>query len=113
MENPLINSVNGKEEVMEAIFPIVEKYGGVVIGLTLKDGIPLYAQERYELAKAIIEKAKTYHIDKKDIIIDCLTLTASAQQKEVQETLKALTMVKNQLSVYTNIRCIQCIFWFT
>lgn len=55
---PLINSVNGKEEVMEAIFPIVEKYGGVVIGLTLKDGIPLYAQERYELAKAIIEKAK-------------------------------------------------------
>lgn len=100
---PLINSVNGKEEVMEAIFPIVEKYGGVVIGLTLKDGIPLYAQERYELAKAIIEKAKTYHIDKKDIIIDCLTLTASAQQKEVQETLKALTMVKNQLSVYTTL----------
>lgn len=88
---------------MEAIFPIVEKYGGVVIGLTLKDGIPLYAQERYELAKAIIEKAKTYHIDKKDIIIDCLTLTASAQQKEVQETLKALTMVKNQLSVYTTL----------
>ena len=100
---PLINSVNGKEEVMEAIFPIVEKYGGIVIGLTLKDGIPLYAQERYELAKAIIEKAKTYHIDKKDIIIDCLTLTASAQQKEVQETLKALTMVKNQLSVYTTL----------
>ena len=71
--------------------------------LTLKDGIPLYAQERYELAKAIIKKAKTYHIDKKDIIIDCLTLTASAQQKEVQETLKALTMVKNQLSVYTTL----------
>lgn len=100
---PLINSVNAKDEVMEAIFPIVEKYGGVVIGLTLEDGIPLYASERFGLAKKIIEKAKTYHIDKKDIIIDCLTLTASAQQKEVQETLKALSMVKNQLSVYTTL----------
>lgn len=100
---PLINSVNGKDAVMDAIFPIVQKYGGVVIGLTLKDGIPLLAQERCDIAKSIIDKAQTYHIDKKDIIIDCLTLTASAQQKEVQETLKALTMVKNQLSVYTTL----------
>ncbi|MBM6966475.1 homocysteine S-methyltransferase family protein [Massilimicrobiota timonensis] len=100
---PLINSVNAKEEVMEAIFPIVQKYGGVVIGLTLQDGIPLYADERLALAKKIIQKAKTYQIPSKDIIIDCLTLTASAQQKEVQETLKAVSLVKNELSLYTTL----------
>lgn len=91
---PLINSVNGKAEVMEAIFPIVKKYGGVVIGLTLDEVIPLYAEERVAIAKKIIATAKQYGIDQKDIVIDCLTLTASAQQKEVKETLKAVTMVK-------------------
>lgn len=98
---PLINSVNGKDEVMDAIFPIVKKYGGVVIGLTLEDGIPLLAQERLAIAKKIIYKASLYGIPKEDIIIDCLTLTASAQQKEVQETLKALTLVKQELGVHT------------
>lgn len=98
---PLINSVNGKDEVMDAIFPIVKKYGGVVIGLTLEDGIPLLAEERLKIAQKIINKAKEYGIDKKDIIIDCLTLTASAQQKEVKETLKALTLVKKELGVHT------------
>ena len=98
---PLINSVNGKAAVMDAIFPIVKKYGGVVIGLTLEDGIPLYAKERLAIAKKIINKAKEYGIEKENIIIDCLTLTASAQQKEVQETLKALTLVKQELGVHT------------
>lgn len=98
---PLINSVNGKDSVMEAIFPIVKKYGGVVIGLTLEDGIPLLAEERLEIAKKIVRKASEYGIDKKDIIIDCLTLTASAQQKEVKETLRALTLVKQELGVHT------------
>lgn len=98
---PLINSVNGKDEVMEAIFPIVKKYGGVVIGLTLDDHIPLLAEERLEIAKRIVNKAKEYGIDSNDIIIDCLTLTASAQQKEVQETLKAIRLVKEELGVYT------------
>ena len=98
---PLINSVNGKDEVMEAIFPIVKKYGGVVIGLTLEDGIPTLAEDRFKIAQKIIHKASEYGIDKKDIIIDCLTLTASAQQKEVQETLKAVKMVKEQLNVHT------------
>jgi 5-methyltetrahydrofolate--homocysteine methyltransferase len=98
---PLINSVNGKDEVMDAIFPIVKKYGGVVIGLTLEDGIPLLAEERVAIAQKIIHKAESYGIAKKDIIIDCLTLTASAQQKEVKETLKALQLVKQQLGVHT------------
>lgn len=97
---PLINSVNGKDEVMEAVFPIVKKYGGVVIGLTLDEGIPLKAEERFEIAQKIIAKAAEYGIGKEEIIIDCLTLTASAQQKEVKETLKAIEMVK-KLGVHT------------
>ena len=98
---PLINSVNGKDETMEAIFPVVQKYGGVVIGLTLdENGIPLTAKERFEIAKRIINKAKEYNIPKEDIIIDCLVLTASAQQKEVMETVKAVSMVKT-LGVHT------------
>ena len=98
---PLINSVNGKDETMEAVFPVVKKYGGVVIGLALdENGIPPKAEQRFEIAKKIINKAKEYGIDKKDIIIDCLVLTASAQQKEVMETIKAVSMVKT-LGVHT------------
>ena len=98
---PLINSVNGKDETMEAVFPVVKKYGGVVIGLALdENGIPPKAKQRFEIAKKIINKAKEYGIDKKDIIIDCLVLTASAQQKEVMETIKAVSMVKT-LGVHT------------
>ena len=98
---PLINSVNGKDETMEAIFPIVKKYGGLVIGLTLdENGIPTKAKERYKIAKKIINKAKEYGINSNDIIIDCLVLTASAQQKEVMETIKAVSMVKS-LGVHT------------
>ena len=98
---PLINSVNGKDETMEAVFPVVKKYGGVVIGLALdENGIPPKAEQRFEIAKKIINKAKEYRIDKKDIIIDCLVLTASAQQKEVMETIKAVSMVKT-LGVHT------------
>ena len=86
---------------MEKIFPIAKKYGGVVIGLTLEDGIPLKAEERFEIAKKIVNKAAEYGIGKENIIIDCLTLTASAQQKEVRETLRAIKMVKKELGVHT------------
>ncbi len=99
---PLINSINGKLEVMEDILPIVKKYGACVIGLTLdENGIPSKAEERFEIAKKIVDKAAEYGIDKKDIFIDCLVLTASAQQAEVMETLKALRMVKEKLGVKT------------
>lgn len=98
---PLINSVNGKKETMDAIFPIVKKYGGAVIGLTLDDhGIPNNAKKRFEIAKRIIERAKIYGIGKEDIIIDCLVLTASAKQAEVMETVKSVSMVKT-LGVHT------------
>ena len=101
---PIINSVNGKEEVMESIFPIAKKYGAVVIGLTLDEkGIPSKAEDRVKIAEKIINKANEYGIDKKDIIIDCLVLTVSAQQKEVMETIKAVKMVKDKFNVKTTL----------
>ena len=98
---PLVNSVNGKMESMESIFPIVKKYGGIIIGLTLDDrGIPDRAEDRFEIAKKIIAKAKDYGIYEDSIVIDCLVLTASAKQSEVMETIKAVQMVK-KLGVHT------------
>lgn len=91
---PLINSVNGKTAVMEAVFPIAQKYGGVVIGLTLNEEIPKLCEERVAIAKEIVAKASEYGLSKKDLVIDCLTLTVSAQQKEAAETLKALRVVR-------------------
>lgn len=98
----IVNSVNGEEEVMEQVLPIVKKYGAAVIGLTLDgNGIPKTAEERLAIAERILDKALQYGIPKEDIIIDCLTLTASAQQKEVNETLKAVRMVKEKLGLKT------------
>ncbi len=92
---PLINSVNGEEAVMERVFPIAKKYGAVVLGLALDEkGVPKTAEERFEIAKRIINKAKEYGIEKNKIIIDTLVLTASAEQDLVKETLKGLTLVK-------------------
>lgn len=99
---PVINSVNGKEESMRNIFPIVRKYGTCVIGLTLDDrGMPKTAEERVEIAGRIIDTAASYGIPKEDIIIDCLVLTVSTQQAEVMETLKAVSMVKKKYGVNT------------
>ncbi len=98
----IVNSVNGEEKVLDSILPIVKKYGAAVVGLTLDEkGIPNTAEERFKIAERIIKKAQSYGIDKEDVYIDCLTLTAAAQQKEVNETLKALTMVKKILGVKT------------
>lgn len=98
----MINSVNGKREVMDAIFPLVKKYGGVVVGLCLdENGIPETSEGRVEIARRIIDTAKEYGIDKKDIVIDTLTLTVSADQKEAIRTLDALSAVKRELSVKT------------
>ena len=103
---PLINSVNGKREVMEAVFPIVKKYGGVVLGLTLDEsGIPPRAEDRLAIARSILSCAESYGIDRSDVMIDCLVLTASAQQKEVAETLRAVSMVRSELRVHTVLGC--------
>ena len=98
----IVNSVNGEDKVLESVLPIVKKYGAAVVGLTLDEkGIPTTCEERFKIAKKIVDKAKEYGINKENIFIDCLVLTASTQQKEVFETLKAITMVKERLGVKT------------
>ncbi|MBU5676457.1 homocysteine S-methyltransferase family protein [Alkaliphilus sp. MSJ-5] len=98
----IVNSVNGEDKVLESILPIVKKYGASVVGLTLDDkGIPSSAKERFKIAEKIVKTAEKYGIDKEDIYIDCLTLTAAAQQEEVKETLRALSLVKEKLKVKT------------
>ena len=92
---PLINSVNGEKEVMDRVFPLAKKYGAVVLGLALdENGVPKTAEERFEIAKRIIEYAKSYGIPKEKIMIDTLVLTASAEQDLVKETLKGLSLVR-------------------
>lgn len=99
---PMINSVNGKKEAMEKIFPIVKKYGALILGLALDErGIPETAEERLEVARKIVETAESYGIAREDVLIDCLVLTASAQQAQVKETLKAIRLVKQELGVKT------------
>jgi len=98
----MVNSVNGKQESMDAIFPLVKKYGGVVVGLTLdENGIPETAEGRVAIAGKIIEEAKKYGIDKKDIVIDVLTLTISSEPNSAKVTLDALRMVREQFGVRT------------
>jgi len=99
---PILNSVNGEEKVLDTILPLVKKYGASVVGLTLDDnGIPLKAEERFAIAEKIVKRAAEYGIKKEDVFIDCLVLTVSAQQEEVQETLKAVRMVKEKLGIKT------------
>ena len=100
----LINSVNGKKESMKAIFPLVKKYGGVVVALTLdENGIPETAEGRVEIAKNILKVAKEYGIEKNNIIFDTLAMTISADQKAANETLKALNVIKNELGCHTSL----------
>ncbi len=99
---PIVNSVNGEEKSLSSVLPLVKKYGAAVIGLTLdKGGIPKSAEERFLIAKKIVERAEAMGIDRNDVYIDCLTLTVSAQQEGCVETLKALSKVKSELGCKT------------
>lgn len=99
---PLINSVNGKEDSLSLILPIAKKYGAAVLGLTLdENGIPENAEKRLAIARRIVERAEALGIKREDILIDCLTMTASVQQEQAAETLRALRMVKDELGVKT------------
>ncbi|MBQ7376603.1 MAG: homocysteine S-methyltransferase family protein [Clostridia bacterium] len=101
---PMINSVNGKQESLATILPLVKKYGGLVVALTLDEsGIPETADGRFEIAKKILEAAEEYGIDKKDIIFDPLALTISADKNSARETLGAITMIRNELGAYTSL----------
>lgn len=98
----LINSVNGKEESMKAVFPLVKKYGGVVVALTLdENGIPDTVQGRVDIAKKILKTASEYGIDKKNIIFDTLAMTVSADKNAPSVTLGALNIIKHQLGCNT------------
>ena len=95
---PLINSVNGKKEVMEQIFPLVAKYGGVVVGLCLdEDGIPETAEGRIAVGKKIIETAATYGIGPEDIILDGLCMTVSSDSQGAIVTLETLRKIRDEL----------------
>ena len=99
---PILNSVNGKPESLEHVLPIAKKYGACVLGLTLDEhGIPETAEQRLAIARRIVNEAERLGIPRRNVLIDCLTLTASAQQKLVPETLKAIRLVKEELGVCT------------
>ncbi len=97
----LVNSVNGKEESLSAILPLVKKYGAAVIALTLEKGIPVPASDRIAVAEKIMNRAVSFGIKKNDIFADVLTLSAGAQQEGVKETIKALSACKSKLKVKT------------
>lgn len=98
----MINSVSGKEESMQAIFPLVKKYGGVVVALTLdENGIPVTAGERVAIAKRILQTAEAWGIDKKDIVFDTLTMAVSTNPDSAVQTLDALREIREQLGRHT------------
>ena len=94
----LINSVNGKKEVMDQIFPLVAKYGGVVVGLCLdEDGIPETAEGRIAVGRKIIKTAASYGIGPEDIILDGLCMTVSSDNKGALTTLETLRRIRDEL----------------
>lgn len=100
----MINSVNGKEESMKAIFPLVKKYGGLVVALTLDEGgIPETAEGRIAIAENILKTAAEYGIEKKDIIFDTLAMTISADQSAALATLSSLNHIRNKLGCHTSL----------
>lgn len=100
----MINSVNGKQEVMDAVFPLAKKYGGFIVALTLdEDGIPDKAEDRIAIAKKILKEAAKYGISKNDIIFDPLALTISADTNAGNETLKAISSIRNDLQCHTSL----------
>ena len=101
---PLVNSVNGKPESMSAIFPLVKKYGGVVIALTIgKKGIPETAEGRYEIAKNIVEEAERWGIDRCQIVVDPLAMTISSDTTSANVTLESIKIIEERLGVHTSL----------
>lgn len=100
---PMINSVNGKEESMKAVFPLAKKYGGVVVALTLdENGIPETAKGRVEIAKKILSTAESYGIDRKNIVVDTLTMAISADENAAEVTLEAIKEI-SKMGVKTTL----------
>lgn len=101
---PLVNSVNGKNESMNAVFPLVKKYGGTVIALTIgKEGIPDTAEGRYEIARNIVEEAQRFGIDRRDIVVDPLAMTISSDTQSANVTLDSIRLIEQRLGVHTSL----------
>jgi 5-methyltetrahydrofolate--homocysteine methyltransferase len=99
---PLLNSVNGKNESLQTILPLVKKYGAAVVALCLDDnGIPETAQGRIEIAQKIINEAEKYGIQKKDIVVDALTMTISTNKDNAKITLEAVEYIRRTMGVHT------------
>lgn len=101
---PLINSVNGKKESMDTILPLVQKYGGTLIALTIDEGgIPNTAEGRCDIAEKIMLECEKYGIDKKDIIVDPLAMTVSSDDKSGKITLDSVRLIKERLGLKTSL----------
>ncbi|RDB64019.1 homocysteine methyltransferase [Gordonibacter sp. 28C] len=99
---PLVNSVNGKRENLDAVLPIVKRYGCAVVGLTLDEGgIPPTAEGRLAVAERIVAAAEARGIPRCDVAIDCLVMAAATNQDEAREILRAVSLVKERLGVRT------------
>ena len=100
----MINSVNGKAESMQAVFPLVKKYGGVLVALTLDEkGIPERAEGRLEIARNILREAEKYGIRKEDLIFDPLAMSVSSDSRAALETLRAVRMIGQELGCHTSL----------
>ncbi len=99
---PMVNSVNGKEKVMEEVFPLIKKYGGVLVCLTLdENGIPETVEGRIDIAKRIINKAEEYAISKENLVFDPLCMTVSTNKDNAKITLECIEKLNNDLGVKT------------
>ena len=99
---PMVNSVNGKKESIETVFPLVRKYGGVLVGLVLdEDGIPSDAEGRIRIARRIYEAADRYGVPREDIVIDGLAMTISSDNTSALVTLETLRRVRDELHGHT------------
>lgn len=98
----IVNSVNGRREVLDAILPLCRKYGAAVVGLCLdENGVPTSWEQRVRIAQRILAAALEYGIPREDVFIDCLTLTVSAQQEQAAETLRAVRYVREEMGLHT------------
>ncbi len=99
---PMLNSVNGKKESMESVFPIAKKYGAVVVCLCLDEGgIPETVEGRLDIAKKIVRTAAAYGIPKKNLVMDALVLTISTGQDNATVTLETLRRIRYELGLHT------------
>jgi len=98
----LINSVTGEEESLRRILPLAKRFGAAVLALTLdENGIPALAKDRLAIARRILQRAREEGIPDRDLLIDCLTLSAGAEQEKAVETIRALALIKSELGLNT------------